>query len=184
MGQTEGLKTYIPMQRRIPSYEDIQPEIVSMYRALLELMNSELIRNGRYHYAEVFSSAEGSEDHQSLVGFFYGLDRQTASTSTKVGVDKSSKSAVLILVNYCSNWSNGWVKFPEFIISHSFLKRAGMKPPLLAQENYLDTDKTRVLLRECFSPRNESYERKNVVKNGVWFNLAPWQSCVFELCLI
>jgi len=99
-------------------------------------------------------------------------------------------NCLLIVVNYNFEYANGHVTLPEGVMvgrrcyplpnCHDF---SGTSPSVQPLPDPEGEDERKLLLRDLLS--NESFEREAAIlrgkHGGVWFDLKPWQSHVFEL---
>lgn len=71
MGQFEGRRERIPMQRGKNTLEGPQELSMGIYQRLIQILKSPAIRNGTFHILNVRPANEGGQDHLNIIAYIY-----------------------------------------------------------------------------------------------------------------
>eukprot|EP00922_Rhytidocystis_sp_ex-Travisia-forbesii_P053022 GHVS01078630.1.p1 GENE.GHVS01078630.1~~GHVS01078630.1.p1 ORF type:complete len:552 (-),score=83.87 GHVS01078630.1:199-1833(-) len=182
-GQLEGRKQRMQMQREKLPQEKVSAEVKDLYIRLLDVLKCQVMREGFYYSLDVNPSSHESTSHHSLIALLY--------------LARATPPAILVVVNYNGHsHANGFVRLNCGCGSQTpvqFSKKAGA-PALSA--NLIEALSTclggggefgigaveDVLLRDVFGTV-ESYGRnlQEFAQKGIWFNLPPWGTHVFQI---
>jgi hypothetical protein len=149
-GQQEGRTRRISMHVNCRSklQDDVKdPNLAVMYDALIKALGEEAIRNGDWRGCHLTASQDGNPSFERLVSH----------------VNWKGQEAMLTVVNFSGDWSNGHIILPD---KHcGFLRGKKAKLTDMLSDTVIEKDGG-VLLGD---------------NSGLWLNLEPWKAHLFKI---